>query len=86
MDLSSTNLIAGTFFTIISTSGAHGIINPSGSSILYHGDTLRYIITPDVGYLVDNVLVDGVSQGNISEYTFINIIANHTIVASFIAE
>jgi hypothetical protein len=47
------------------------------------GDSLVVTITPDACYHVAGVLVDGVSQGAISSYTFRNVQANHTLVASF---
>src|SRR5262249_14365858 len=42
-----------------------------------------YTITPAIGYQVADVLVDGVSQGSITSYTFNSVSANHTIAASF---
>ena len=47
------------------------------------GDSLVYTITPDAGYHVTDVLVDGSSVGAVTSYTFTNITANHTISASF---
>lgn len=40
-------------------------------------------IIPDYGYLIDNVIVDGVSQGSISSYTFNTPGQSHTLTASF---
>lgn len=41
------------------------------------------MITPDSGYEIKNVLVDGVSKGKITSYTFENVTENHTIQAEF---
>ena len=48
-----------------------------------YGTNKTFTITPDTGYLVADVLVDGTSAGAVTSYTFNNIQANHTIVASF---
>ena len=47
------------------------------------GKNVTYTITPNTGYQISDVLVDGVSQGNITSYTFTNIQKNHDISASF---
>ncbi|MEW5765846.1 MAG: hypothetical protein AB1824_12815, partial [Acidobacteriota bacterium] len=39
--------------------------------------------TPDSGFHVADVLVDGVSVGPVASYTFTNVQADHTIAASF---
>jgi len=70
-------------FTVTASSGANGSISPSGVSTIIKGaDSPTFIISPAVGYKA-NVVVDGVSQGNISSYTFTGVTANHTITASF---
>lgn len=43
----------------------------------------RFIITPDEHYHIEDVIVDGVSVGVVTEYTFENVIAEHTIEAVF---
>jgi len=48
-----------------------------------HGDDQAFTITPDTGYHTEDVLVDGVSQGPISSYTFTDVTADHTIAAIF---
>jgi hypothetical protein len=61
-----------------------GTITPSGDvSAPYEADQ-SFTITKNYGYLVD-VVVDGLSQGNISAYTFTNVIAGHTITANYSA-
>ena len=51
-------------------------------TVLY-GDSIAYSITPDTGYVVDDVKVDGVSVGAVTTYAFSNVTANHTIDAIF---
>jgi len=46
-------------------------------------DSQSFTITPDTGYHIADVVVDGVFQGAVSSYTFTNIHAAHTITASF---
>ncbi|MDD5142911.1 hypothetical protein [Methanoregula sp.] len=47
------------------------------------GESRTFTITPNSGYKIEDVLVDGVSQGAISSYTFSNVRADHTIWATF---
>jgi len=70
-------------YTITASAGPGGNINPSGAIPVNHGEDKTFTITPNTGYHITNVLVDGVSQGAISSYTFYNIVASHTITASF---
>jgi len=69
--------------TITANAGVHGRIDPSGAVLVNHGDNKAFTITPSTGYHVVDVLMDGVSQGAVNSYTFTNVIANHTITASF---
>ncbi|MBN1368440.1 MAG: hypothetical protein JW967_11000 [Dehalococcoidales bacterium] len=69
--------------TISASTGANGSITPSGNVGVEYGSNQSFIITPDYGYKVGNVLVDGVSVGVITGYTFPNVITNHTIEATF---
>ncbi|MEM2522663.1 MAG: DUF2341 domain-containing protein [Candidatus Bathyarchaeia archaeon] len=66
-----------------SVMGVGGSIEPSGWVTVYHGENITFTITPDIGYHIYDVLVDGVSQGQIYEYTFYVVTANHTITALF---
>ena len=70
-------------FTINASAGANGTIAPLGATTVAPGASQAYTITPDANYHVADVLVDGVSQGAITTYTFSSVSTNHTIVASF---
>lgn len=70
-------------YTINSSAGAGGTISPSGINTYNAGSNQTYQITPNHCYGVQDVIVDGVSVGAMSNYTFNNIQANHTIGASF---
>ena len=69
--------------TIMATSGDHGSISPSGEVIAAYGTDTTFTMTPDLGYHIADVLVDGSSVGAVASYTFTNIIDNHTIEVSF---
>ena len=70
---------------ITSLPGAGGKISPSGSVNVAEGASQTFSIMPDAGYAIVDVLVDGISNGAISSYTFTNVVADgHTISASFI--
>ncbi|MBT0654451.1 hypothetical protein KI810_15470 [Geobacter luticola] len=72
-----------TTFTITASAGAGGSIDPVGTTTVTSGASQSYIIKVNAGYTIQSVLVDGVSVGAVSNYTFSNITANHTISASF---
>lgn len=65
--------------TIIASAETGGTITPSGSVTVEHGADQSFSIIPDSGYAVQDVLVDGISQGAISSYTFTDVVDDHTI-------
>ena len=69
--------------TIHATAGEHGTIVPLGEVRVAHGANQSFTITPEEGYKVADVLVDGQSVGAVTEYEFQNVTAGHTIHASF---
>ena len=81
-DSSSTNF-AITGFTVVSSAGANGTISPLGSIDVAPGATPSYTITPNTGYHVADVLVNGSSVGAVTNFQFPPIAANQTIAASF---
>jgi fibronectin type 3 domain-containing protein len=68
---------------ITASAGANGSISPSGSLTVSHGSNQTFTISADTAYHIQNVLVDGVSVGAVSTYTFTNVTRNYTIAASF---
>jgi ABC-type transporter MlaC component len=71
-------------YTITASAGVNGSISPSGAMAVNYGSNQSFTITPNTGYHVADVLVDGVSQGAVTDYQFNNVTANHTISASFV--
>ena len=64
--------------------GIGGSISPAGTQTITRGtDSALYTITPRVGYVISDVLVDGTSIGAVSSYQFTNVQTSHTIVATF---
>jgi hypothetical protein len=61
----------------------NGYITPSGQVPVLWGGGITFTITPEAGYHIDGVIVDGSPVGTPSTYPFQNVIANHTISATF---
>lgn len=78
-------------FNITATAGTNGSISPTGTTKVTIGDNLTYTFTAQAGYKVSKVYVDGVqvkeNNSNLTEntYTFVNVIATHSIHVTFIA-
>ena len=72
------------YYTIGATAGAGGSISPSGSVSVREGGDQTFTITPDKGYAVSNVKIDGKSIGAVKSYTFENVSRTHTIEVIFV--
>src|SRR5204862_8330412 len=70
-------------YTITASAGANGSISPSGAVSVNATASQSFTISPATNYHVLDVLVDGSSVGAVTTYTFTNVLANHTIAASF---
>ena len=68
---------------ITATADEHGKIAPTGDVAVPKGESKTFTITPDSGYHIKDVLVDGKSVGAVGTYTFENVVDNHTIHATF---
>ncbi len=69
--------------TITASAGPGGAISPSGAVLVNAGADQTFTITPDTGYSVSDVVVDGSSVGAVANHTVTNVTADHTIAASF---
>lgn len=73
---------AKTVYSISATViGSGGTI--SGNTQVEEGDTTTLTITPNPGYTIGEVVVDGISKGNPSAFKFSNVSTNHTITVKF---
>ena len=71
---------------ITATSGDNGTITPNGTVSVAHGTDQTFTFTPNTGYHIERVLVDGVNNPAAvasGSYTFEEVTENHTIVVSF---
>ena len=75
-----------TTYTIEASAGANGTITPSGSVSVTSGGSQTFTMEGSNGYVVKDVLVDGVSEGARTTYTFTNVTANHTISVTFLKD
>lgn len=84
-NITSTHQVTATFdpiiYTVTSSAGNNGRITASQQTT--YGKSLSFDIAPNKGYAIEDVLVDGASQGAIPSYTFEDIQNDHTISASF---
>ena len=74
------------YYTIKATAGKGGSISYEGSKEVKKGSDITYTITPDKGYKISDVYVDGRSKGGISKYTFRDLDTDHKIEAEFVKE
>ena len=70
-------------FIISTSTTTGGEISPSGNIDVLYGDDQNFKITPNEGYSIDDILVDGSSEGELESYSFTNVMENHTIAVDF---
>ncbi|MBS4029727.1 MAG: T9SS type A sorting domain-containing protein [Ignavibacteriales bacterium] len=71
-------------FSITESHGANGSISPSGVTPVNCGDSVVYTISPNTGYRVAGVTIDGETNvGAVTSYTFYNVTSNRSIAATF---
>lgn len=68
---------------IVATAEIGGTISPNGLVLVKKGANKTFTITPNTGYVISTVMVDGVNRGSIGTYTFTNVKTAHTISATF---
>jgi len=69
------------YYTITSTAGEGGSITESAR--VQSGSDKTFYIVPDEGYVIKDVLVNGISVGAVESYTFNNVMSDATIEAIF---
>jgi outer membrane protein OmpA-like peptidoglycan-associated protein/ubiquitin len=70
-------------YAIVPSADVHGAISPDGTQTVDSGSDATFTITPDEGYHIADVLVDGESIGALASYTFTGVTTTRTISASF---
>jgi hypothetical protein len=68
---------------IESTAQGSGSISPSNRISVAHNDSQRIQFIADPHYHIESVFIDGESHGQMSEYTFENITANHMVTVIY---
>ncbi len=68
--------------SVFATAGPNGTISSAGETNVPTGGSKTYTITPDANYHIESVTVDGAPVA-LSDYTFSNVTANHTIAVTF---
>src|SRR5207253_4647450 len=74
-------------YTINATAGSGGIVTPAGITTVNCGASQSYTITPDPGFVIASVVIDGINDlpaVSGGTYAFNTVSANHTINATFV--
>jgi hypothetical protein len=82
-DIGAFELKPTSIYTVTAAADVNGSISPSGAVLVALGGSQTFTITPDAGYQVRSVIVDGANRGAVTTFTFANVTANHTINAYF---
>ena len=80
----SASFVANGYTITASTTSANGTISPVGPTPVSSGGSQTFTITPNAGYKINYVAVNGASVGAVSSYTFTNVRQNYTIKADFV--
>jgi ferredoxin len=74
-------------YYLTGTAGTGGRISGASATgtAAAKGANVTITITPNTGYAISDVTVDGTSVGKVTTYTFTNVTANHKVTASFVA-
>lgn len=82
--LKANTVVANLGYTITATAGENGTITPTGETQVYKGESQTFTITPNSGYQIDEVKVDGeIVEITGNTYTFTNVTDDHTIEVTF---
>ena len=71
------------YYIISATSGVGGSISTGKYVSVREGDAAGFTMTPNKGYVIANVKIDGKSVGSVTNYVFSNVRENHTIEVTF---
>ncbi|WP_319579973.1 NosD domain-containing protein [uncultured Methanospirillum sp.] len=68
---------------IRASAGPGGSIYPNGSVSIEDKGTGSFMIAPDGSHKISYLVIDGIQTSPMSEYRFINVTSDHTIIAGF---
>ena len=69
---------------ILSSIVGYGTIFPAGTVVVDSGGKQTFTVTPNSGWHIDSIVVDGQRIDSLTSYTFYNVVASHTIKAVFV--
>ncbi len=82
-DLQHNEISTAVTYTVTASAGTHGAIDPSGMISVVKGNSQKFIFTPDTGFKIADVLVNGQSMGSPDNYTFSNVLKDNSISVVF---
>ena len=69
-------------FTITVEAGPGGSVSP-GTTTVVEGEDVSFTISPNEGYVIDRLVVDGTEVHTLDRYSFLTVDSNHTLSVSF---
>ncbi len=78
VDIGAYELVWG----ITASAGPNAVMSPGGTVWVATGSNSTFFLGAYLGYKVTNVVVDGVSIGATGQWTFVDVVTNHTISVS----
>ena len=70
-------------YELVAQAYTGGTITPAGVFVVTHGESKAFNIISNAGFIVNDVVVNGESMGDVDTYTFFDIRGNSTIKAYF---
>ena len=86
LTIQSNSIGGGAQYTITATATDGGTIEPAGQIKVKRNVTQIFKIIPNEGYSISDVIVDGMSVGPVTSYSFPNVRQHHTIEVRFAAK
>ena len=69
-------------FTITVEAGPGGSVSP-GTTTVVEGEDVSFTITPNEGYIIERLVVDGVEVHTLDRYSFLTVDSSHTLSVTF---